>query len=375
MNQKCDTLITRKYSTRNLFFLLIFFVLFTLVSMEGNAQIYRYQDENGVWHYTDDPIDLPQEHEKIKNYSGNTGGEPEKNLAEYLENHFSSDTDIERATGKTVAVISSIGFGSGFFISDNGYIITNKHVIRGDLKQKERTDQQIEVMESKYQAISRQLENEEEELRLAKESLEREKEIIEAQPESPAKTHNLKQYEFYKKKYAMWEENLESRKTRLEEEKSVIDDQVREHDMSYVNAYFSQTFKILIADNTELNAHFVTESKNYDLALLKIDGYVTPYFNSLRSTSTRRGQTVYAIGNPAKLRNSVAKGIVSGFENGFIRTDAKIYPGNSGGPLVTETGEVIGINTFKKLTRKFEGLGFAIPIEVALNEFRKELGM
>ncbi len=70
------------------------------------------------------------------------------------------------------------------------------------------------------------------------------------------------------------------------------------------------------------------------------------------------------------LRNSVAKGVVSGFEVIFVKTGAKSYPGKSGGPLITEDGKVLGINTFKKLTRKFEGLGFAISIDTALSEFK-----
>ncbi|UCD82987.1 MAG: trypsin-like peptidase domain-containing protein [Desulfobacterales bacterium] len=76
------------------------------------------------------------------------------------------------------------------------------------------------------------------------------------------------------------------------------------------------------------------------------------------------------MGNPIHLKNSVAAGIMSGHENGFVKTDAQIYPGNSGGPLINENGQVIGINTMKMLTRNFEGLGFAIPIETAMTEFQ-----
>jgi S1-C subfamily serine protease len=83
---------------------------------------------------------------------------------------------------------------------------------------------------------------------------------------------------------------------------------------------------------------------------------------------------VYAIGSPAGVADSVSSGIVSGYDESFIRTDARIYPGNSGGPLVGEDGRVIGINTMKQITRKFEGMGFAIPVWTALEEFRRYLG-
>ena len=86
-----------------------------------------------------------------------------------------------------------------------------------------------------------------------------------------------------------------------------------------------------------------------------------------------QGDPVFAVGSPARLQNSVTSGVFSGFEQGFLQTNAQIYPGNSGGPLVTEKGRVIGINTFKKITHKFEGLGFAIPVTVIWREFEDYL--
>lgn len=107
--------------------------------------------------------------------------------------------------------------------------------------------------------------------------------------------------------------------------------------------------------------------------MLKLDGYKTPFIRPGDSGRLFQGQTVCAIGSPINLRDSVSKGIVSGFSKGYIQTDAQIYPGNSGGPLITDKGQVVGINTLKKLTRNFEGLGFAIPIDTAINEFAGEL--
>lgn len=134
-------------------------------------------------------------------------------------------------------------------------------------------------------------------------------------------------------------------------------------------AGLSKSFTIFLADNTKLYIRLVAVSQAHDLALLKLDGYRVPSLKPAQAARLAQSDPVYAIGNPIKLKNSVTSGVFSGFEQGFIQTNAQIYPGNSGGPLVNSKGEVLGVNTFKKLTRKFEGLGFAIPIQVALQDF------
>ena len=69
------------------------------------------------------------------------------------------------------------------------------------------------------------------------------------------------------------------------------------------------------------------------------------------------------------MSDSVSSGVLSGYDPDYIRTDARIYPGNSGGPLIASDGKVIGINTMKLITHKFEGIGFAIPLSIAFEEF------
>jgi S1-C subfamily serine protease len=91
------------------------------------------------------------------------------------------------------------------------------------------------------------------------------------------------------------------------------------------------------------------------------------------------GSQVYAIGSPKNYSHSVTSGIFSGlrkFNSGgtyYLQTNAQINPGNSGGPLITEDGQVVGINTWKHL-EDTEGLGFAITINTAFDEFKRSLG-
>ena len=116
-----------------------------------------------------------------------------------------------------------------------------------------------------------------------------------------------------------------------------------------------------------------------DLAIVKIDETDLPAAPIGSSADLEPGQLAIAIGNPLGYEHSVTTGIVSGLGRritasdaaqssaetlyNLIQTDAAINPGNSGGPLINSAGQVIGINTAVSTTA--QGLGFAIPIDVA----------
>merc|ERR1712070_449995 len=111
-----------------------------------------------------------------------------------------------------------------------------------------------------------------------------------------------------------------------------------------------------------------------DVAVVKVAAQDLPVAPLGNSGDVRPGQWAIAIGNPLGLDNTVTMGIVSakGRQNALgggqrvahIQTDAAVNPGNSGGPLIDEYGQVIGINTAIRQAPG-GGLSFAIPINKA----------
>ena len=138
---------------------------------------------------------------------------------------------------------------------------------------------------------------------------------------------------------------------------------------------------VILGTGEELPARLVALDTLQDLALLKVDGHNMSVANWGNSTQVRPGEWAIAVGSAlGDFPNSVTVGVVSGVDRvlevdghnivgGLIQTDAAINKGNSGGPLVNQRGEVIGINTF--IIREgqqigvAEGLSFAIPSDRA----------
>jgi serine protease Do len=112
---------------------------------------------------------------------------------------------------------------------------------------------------------------------------------------------------------------------------------------------------VILADDRQLEAEVLGVDPEVDLAILKIETIDLPPAHIGDSTKLRVGELVFAIGHPWGQRNAVTTGIVSHLAHAetrqsrrlvpVIRTDARLAPGNSGGPLVNAGGEVVGINT------------------------------
>lgn len=138
---------------------------------------------------------------------------------------------------------------------------------------------------------------------------------------------------------------------------------------------------VKLADNREYRAKVIGLDIPTDIAVLKINASNLPTVRLGNSNNLSVGDYVLALGAPYGLIESATAGIVSakGRELGssyvpFIQTDVAVNPGNSGGPLFNEHGEVIGINSqIYSNTGGYEGVSFAIPIDVASNEAQQIL--
>ena len=138
----------------------------------------------------------------------------------------------------------------------------------------------------------------------------------------------------------------------------------------------AKTVIVRLTDGTEYNASLVGYDEGHDIAVIKIVPKSTLTVASLGcSADLEVGEDVIALGNPlGTLGGTLTTGIISAKERKIVvgnsemvllQTNAAINPGNSGGGLFNMAGQLIGIVNAKIADEGIEGLGFAIPIDVA----------
>ncbi|MDR3090069.1 MAG: trypsin-like peptidase domain-containing protein [Desulfobulbaceae bacterium] len=254
---------------------------------------------------------------------------------------------IDNARRATVTVKTPWGTGSGFFVTDS-YVVTNRHVVAA-------RPEQIEEFRGK---------------------------VADAKERIQIAEYNLSEFK-RKSRFTsgstsrMLREDAERYETQLRQAKERLT-RAEENLGKMENGLQASEITVVMPDNNEYAASYMAVSDQRDLALLTLfarnEARLQAPPNGL---SLRQGDTLYAIGSPSGLPQTVTKGILSGYQRYkgiggsadqlYIQTDAAINPGNSGGPLIDDKGYVRGINTM--VLRGTQGIGFAIPIEDVYNEF------
>jgi S1-C subfamily serine protease len=137
-------------------------------------------------------------------------------------------------------------------------------------------------------------------------------------------------------------------------------------------------FHVTLADHTTWPARAVGSDPDTDIGVLKVDGAPPAKLRPLdigTSGDLLVGQSVFAIGNPFGLDQTLTTGVISGLGREIradtgrriadvIQTDAAVNPGNSGGPLLDSAGRLIGMNTaIVSPSGASAGIGFAVPVD------------
>jgi S1-C subfamily serine protease len=135
----------------------------------------------------------------------------------------------------------------------------------------------------------------------------------------------------------------------------------------------AEKVSVSLSDGHSHEADLIGDDPATDLAVVRISGGPFPWISLGDSSRVRVGQVVVALGSPYGFQCSVTSGVVSALGRSLrgrtgrlvddvIQTDAALNPGNSGGPLVTTNGEVIGVNT--AIIVPAQGLSFAITSNI-----------
>ena len=366
-----DFFIFSKYS----YYLIIATLLFLFLGHPLNAigKTYKFQDKQGQWHYTDRPPHNQLEVTEIQIDHADKNSSV-IDLASLLNKKFPSDKPEKKATLAVVEIKNAIGLGSGFFFTENGDIVTNKHAVKPTEstqwnKYKQKLAQQKELfLVTKHNLDLRSAYHD----RLYNSLTEYERAIDRIRDRTSRRIlearHSITLNNYHESERLL--QTLKSRyitaKNNFETSQSFLKRKDRE-------SYWAHQYKIRIKDGTELHAKYLGVSKDHDLAFLKLDGYKTPFLTADNQTQNIQGSKVYAIGSPLGISDSLTSGSVTRVQESYIYTDTRIFPGNSGGPLINEAGKVLGGITQKIARGKATSPGFgrALPISLVNREFAK----
>ena len=341
-----------------------------LCSMSALAGVYKYQDENGKWHFTDKP---PRDKSTTSVTTTVTTSKIRADLKDDLHQAFKPESKIDEASLSVVTVITNGGSGSGFFVTSDGYIITNRHVVRpATSSQSKDTKTRLADWKERLDDHKIKIEDDEERLNDTKMTIDEDREYMES---SRATDTHKTQYQRYIKRYKKDKETHEANISKYRKQEREYKKEKSEFGFNSSMSNFSKKFTITLKDGKKLKAKLVKVSKNHDLALLKLDNYTTPFLALSNQQYPKQGTRVFAIGSPFGISDALTAGIVTKSSQKVLYTDTQILPGNSGGPLIDSDGKVLGVNTaVLSAAENADGLGVAIYAMHIRSEFARNLG-
>ena len=266
-------------------------------------------------------------------------------LAAQIANASPPRNAIEAARNATVLIKTGWGSGSGFILDSQCHVITNRHVV-------DTNGTRVANMVIDPQVQSR-IVNAQQQLQVSIANAQRLRIEWASQP-----GHNMDIVEL-----AAHIKLMQTKLAELWNTRQTISDKVE--------SAGREGFSVTLVDGTVFEGLHAEISTNTDLALVRLPADHCPFISTGNSMVLKLGERLFTIGNPLGLTDSVTAGVFSGQQNlndqRVLQTDAPINHGNSGGPLITENSQVVGINTM--VLAGAQGIGFAIPIETAFHEF------
>ena len=258
--------------------ILVLFLILVFSEGKAEADIYTYKDKNGNWVLTDSPPGNVENMEIIKDKDGRfSRSSGFRDIEKDLTEKYRPKSDIEKASLSTVTIKTSIELGSGFFINENGYILTNKHVLRGDETQMKKTEEFIARVDDRIDDDEATIADAENRLRRMRSDLDDYKASIDRMTNPNAQIIAMQNYRSQSAQYDFYEAQLRKRKNEFEEKIAKYRQEKGEFTKKARIAKHDRQFIVILKDKTELEANLVSVSNDHDLALLRIDGCKSPY--------------------------------------------------------------------------------------------------